>query len=177
MIVKYKRARENKGFGKEKDTCLTLEKDYLVLGIAFMPLQGSPIRINDDGSITPLDNRMLVRILSDDDSYPIMEELKYFDIINDRIPENWTFRLTINGYHEIAPQALGGNFWEEYEDRFVDDNGDREENEATEVLDDVLRILHQFHDWKYPPKKKQEGYKHVSVDQYLWKNNVKRESD
>lgn len=118
MIVRYVRERGYKGEGK--DPSVTIGRDYIALGVTFR-------------SDNYLDEVSLRR---DSDGTPVLFELKYFDIIDGRIPYDWML-MPISVGHSLEPKEFFGDFWDLYHD------GDEE---ADKLFEFVVKKTEGFHE-------------------------------
>lgn len=119
MIVKYV---NDQGYeGKGYPYC-TLNKDYIVLGLKLKSgLVSDEINIQDDT-----------------DGSAIVGYLKDYEIIDHRIPSNWSFNRYMN-IITIEPREFDtDDFWELYHDK---------DPEAEALYEKVVRELYHFHGW------------------------------
>lgn len=130
MVIRYVRERGYKGDGS--DPLLTIGKLYVVLGIVFRPAPYSMqvcIRTNADAG----DH-------SDGKPYsaggPGLFDMGNFDIVEPRIPSEWSMLDHGGGYYGLCPNEFVGNFW----DRFHDANSDAERE-----FEAVVRKLDAYH--------------------------------
>ncbi|MCZ2497467.1 hypothetical protein GN316_11915 [Xylophilus sp. Kf1] len=127
MIAKYARIRDYKGVGV--DPHLTLGKHYIVLGLTFKS--------------NSVEYPSQIHILSDSEPFPSLWDLRHFDIVDPRLPDNWVLRefenfRAVGGCHELCPAAFVGAFWDLFHD------GDSlAENKFQQVLSQ-LRLFHGF---------------------------------
>lgn len=117
MIVSYVRERGYVGDGKDPN--VTIGKKYLVFGIYLRP--------------NSQEYPSLVTVLRDSDDYPVQFELKYFDIVDERLPENWVFADLGNAYYRLCSQEFLGDFWERFHD--TDEQAERTFQEVKEKLE------------------------------------------
>jgi hypothetical protein len=60
-------------------------------------------------------HRITGRILSDDNSLPIIVDLTQFRLISDRIPSNWRINIIVNERVDLAPRPwLASGFWDDF---------------------------------------------------------------
>ena len=98
MIVRFSRKREYKG--EEPDPSFTLGKNYLVFGIWFRA----------ENKLT------MVSIERDSDLTPVLVELQYFDIVDNRISDGWLIESYSDYGYTVKPQEFKGDFWDFYHD-------------------------------------------------------------
>jgi hypothetical protein len=130
MIVRYVRARGYKGKGS--DPVITIGKLYAVLSVVFRPAPHS----------------MLVCICTDadaadhsdgkpySDGTPGLFDMSRFDIVDPRIPSEWSMLEHGGGYFRLCPSDFGGDFW----DRFHDADSD-----AERTFETVVKMLNAYH--------------------------------
>lgn len=119
MIVKYVRERGYEGRGV--DPYLTLGRNYTVVDLTFKPHDSTYyVTLGDE----------------DDEESGGVWDLKFFDIVDGRLPDGWVVTQFNHGIIGISPQEFLGDFWELYHD------GDEE---AEQVFADVLAKIKAFH--------------------------------
>lgn len=120
MIVKYVQDRLNQTVGK--DCFFTMGKNYIVLEVFYS-----------------MDNKLNIVVHDDNELSAGVIELKYFNIIDNRIPPNWVCELSRAGYYNIYPQEFYIDFWDDFHDG---------NPEAEKIFAEVYQKIKAFHDFK-----------------------------
>ncbi len=115
MIIRHTRKRED----RKEDTHLTLNKKYLVIGVYYVPNQGSKFIIQCD-----TDNEV-GWFLS-----------KYFDLVDAHVPPDFSYTFYESGRSELEPTVFDGDFW----DRFHEGDPD-----AEKIFDQEVKRIKAFH--------------------------------
>ena len=115
MIIKYVRLRED----REEDLSFSLNSLYHCFGVEFSTYH----------------NTVKATIQRDSDQTPVLVDLKYFDVIDESIPDDWILRPLAIGYR-LCPRVFSGDFWDLYND------GDKE---AENTFAEVVKKLEDFH--------------------------------
>jgi len=118
MIVKYTKERGYKGAGQ--DPSLTLGAKYIVFGM----------NIRSDGRPNT------VSVLCDDEQYPVIFDISFFDVVDPNVPDGWCFLQLTEDIYRLCPKEFTGDFW----DRFHDG-----EKRAEAVFDKVVKKMEAFH--------------------------------
>ena len=100
MIAQYVKERGYAGAGV--DPHLTLGKKYDVFTISFFSEQGHEI------------NEIIVR--SDQDGTPAVFPLSCFQIVDGKIPSDWTIEQHDFENYRIQPKEFNSDFWRDFHD-------------------------------------------------------------
>ena len=135
MIISYIRERGYKGDGH--DPLLTIGKAYVVLGIIFRP--------------APYPAQVCICTDIDTHNHSVGEpysaggpgvfDMSFFDIVDSRIPSDWSMLDHGRGYYRLEPNEFIGDFW----DRFHDADPD-----AERTFQRVIEKLEVFHEKPAP---------------------------
>ena len=116
MIIKYVRLRED----REEDLSFSLNSLYYCFGVEFSTYH----------------NTVKATIQRDSDQTPVLVDLKYFDVVDESIPDDWILRPLAIGYR-LCPLVFSGDFWDLYHD------GDEEAESTFTKVVKQLEIFHQ----------------------------------
>ena len=92
-----------------------------------------------------------VCVQNDDDDYPCVFDFSNFEIIDERIPDDWIIAYVNSGFY-LIPKAFDGDFWERFHDS---------DKWAEQTFERVMEDLKEFHGLSTP---KAIEY----VDPYSW---------
>ena len=147
MIVKY--VRECKYHGGGKVESLTLGKDYLVLGV------GLERKTYSNGT----KKEPYVCIQEDDDDYPCLFELSFFEVVDPRVPDGWSFSRSEDGAYYLEPKEFEGDFWEKFHngepneiEKILRKHRGEEDMDAQRIFKEVVKKIKGFHGLLPEPK-------------------------
>jgi hypothetical protein len=134
MVIRYVRERGYKGNGR--DPLLTIGKAYIALGIVFRPApHASQVCI-----CTDTDGRGRLQGEAYADGGPGLFDLNCFEVVDPRVPPEWSMLDHGNGFYRLDPTEFTGDFWDRYHE--ADPNA-----EATfEFILSKLAAFHPDHD-------------------------------
>lgn len=115
MLVKYIKHTENVKYKNED-----------LVGVHFAVLS---IEFNTKGEADKL-------LIDKGTATPVLFDIECFDIVDSKIPQNWTFRIANCGSVFLEPQEFIGDFWDNYYN---------EDDDAQEILMKIKKEMKTFH--------------------------------